>query len=179
MTGDASQTIGSRIKLARNEKGLSVQTLADKAGCAEEYLEWIEMDQVEPPVALLLRLASAMKLDSGAFLKKDETKEQRIEETTKRTESYSYKTLTPHEADTHLMAFSVAIPPQTAHEGVGYSHAGEELVYVISGEVDLTVGEEKTRLTEKEALRFNSDLDHHLSNPGDKEAELLVILYLP
>lgn len=52
-------------------------------------------------------------------------------------------------------------------------------MYVLSGEVDLTVGEEKTRLTEKEALRFNSGLDHHLSNPGDREAELLVILYLP
>lgn len=179
MTGDASQTIGSRIRTAREEKGLTLQVLSDKAGCSEEYLEWIEKDQVEPPVALLLRLASAMKLDSGTFLKKDETKEQRIEETTKRTENYSYQTLTPPEADTHLMAFSVNIPPQTAHEGVGYSHAGEELVYVLAGEVDLTVGEEKTRLAEKQALRFNSGLDHHLSNPGDREAELLVILYLP
>ena len=179
MTLDASQSVGNRIRLARREKGYDLQALAEKVGCSQEYLEWVETDQVEPPVALLLQLASALRLDSGTFLKKDETKEQRIEETTKRTEHYSYKTLTPPESHAHLMAFSVAIPPKTAHDGVGYRHAGEELVYVLSGEVELTVEDEKTRLTEKDAFRFNSGLDHYLSNPGDKEAELLVILYLP
>lgn len=179
MAPDALQSVGTRIRLVRQEKGYGLLDLAEKVGCSEEYLEWIETDQVEPPVALLLQLASAMKLDSGTFLKKDDTKEQRIEETTKRTENYSYKTLTPPESNTHLMAFSVAIPAKTAHDGVGYRHAGEELVYVLSGEVELTVGDEKTHLTQKNAFRFNSAFDHYLSNPGDREAELLVILYLP
>ena len=73
----------------------------------------------------------------------------------------------------------VTIPPKTAHKGVGYRHEGEEFVYVLSGEVEVTVDQKKTRLAEKETLRFNSNLDHHLSNPGDRETELLVILYLP
>jgi len=179
MAQDVSQSIGTRIKAARQEKGYGRKELAEKVGCSEDYLEWVETDQVEPPVALLLQLATAMKLDSGTFLTKDETKEQRIEETAKRTEHYSYKTLTPPETDTHLMAFSVVIPPKTAHDGVGYRHAGEELVYVLSGEVELIVGDEKKRLTAKDAYRFNSNLDHHLSNPGNMEADLLVILYLP
>ncbi|MCJ7594870.1 MAG: cupin domain-containing protein, partial [Desulfobacterales bacterium] len=74
---------------------------------------------------------------------------------------------------------SVTIPPRTAHTGVGYRHEGEEFVFVLSGEVEITVDRKNTRLAEKESLRFNSNLDHGLSNPGEVETELLVILYLP
>ena len=179
MNVDESKSVGQRIRLGRQERDFSVQALADKAGCSAEYLEWIEGDQIEPPVALLIQLAKALKLDPGAFLTIDDSRDERLDEAAKRTKHYSYQTLTPSEADKHLMAFSVNIPPKTAHEGVGYQHAGEEFVYVLSGEVEVTVDQKKTRLAKKESLRFNSNIDHHLSNPGDKEAELLVILYIP
>jgi transcriptional regulator with XRE-family HTH domain len=179
MVKEQPRQIGQRIRSAREGRGLSVKELADKAGCLDEYLEWVEGGQVEPPVALLIRLAGALRLDSGVFLQADEPSDRRLREGAKRTEHYSYKTLTPPEADSHLMAFSVTIPPKTAHEGVGYRHEGEEFIYVLSGEAELMVENEKKRLSKKESLRFNSNLDHQLSNPGEKPAELLVILYLP
>lgn len=179
MVKDESQSIGQRIRQSRQERGLSVQELAEQASCSDEYLEWVEGGQVEPPVSLLLQLAKAMQLDSITFLHVHDPAVQRMEEAAKRTEHYSYTTLTPPEADRHLMAFSVTIPPKTAHGGVGYRHEGEEFVYVLSGEVEVTVEQDKRKLAERESLRFNSNLDHHLSNPGDKEAQLLVILYVP
>ena len=77
------------------------------------------------------------------------------------------------------MAFSVTIPVKTAHKGVGYQHEGEEFVYVLSGEVEITVDKKTTRLGEKQSLRFNSNQDHHLANLGERDTELLIILYLP
>lgn len=179
MVLDEQESIGRRIKSTREEKGLGIQELAEKAGCSDEYLEWVEEGQVTPPVALLLRLAKAMQLDSSKFLHFSDAPAQRLEEAAKRTEHYSYQTLTTTDADKHLMAFSVTIPPKTAHAGVGYRHEGEEFVYVLSGELELTVDQEKRRLGKKESFRFNSNLDHHLSNPGEEETELLVILYIP
>ena len=168
-----------RVRTARQEKGLSVEELAQRAGCSDEYLEWVENGQVEPPVALLLQLAKSMQLDSSTFLQVQELPAQRLEEAAKLTESYSYTTLTPTEADKHLMAFLVTIPPKTAHGGVGYRHEGEEFVYVLSGDLEITVEKEKRKLGERESLRFNSNLNHNLSNPGDKDTELLVVLYVP
>ncbi len=179
MTRDEPRPVGQRIRLAREERGLSVKELASSAGCLDEYLEWVEDGQVEPPVALLIQLARALKLDSANFLEADDSSDRRLKEAAKRTEHYSYKTLTSPEADSHLMAFSVTVPPKTAHKGVGYQHEGEEFVYVLSGEVEIMVDRKTTRLGEKQSLRFNSNLDHHLSNPGEREAELLIILYLP
>ena len=179
MVEKKTESFGERIKAIRSEKGLSIEELAQIAGCSAEFLEWVEEGQVKPPVALLLNLAKAMKLSSATFFDVYDSQAQRQEEAAKRTEHYSYKTLTPPEEDKHLMAFSITIPPKTAHEGVGYRHEGEEFVYVLSGEVDVTVGKEKTRLGKRESLRFNSSLDHHLSNPGEEESELLVILFVP
>jgi transcriptional regulator with XRE-family HTH domain len=176
---DESKTIGHRIRTARQEKGLSVEKLAQKAGCSDEYLEWVENGQVEPPVALLLQLAKSMQLDSSTFLHVQDSPAQRLKEATKRTENYSYTTLTATEADKHLMAFLVTIPPKTAHGGVGYKHEGEEFVYVLSGKLEITVEKDRRRLKERESLRFNSNLIHSLSNPGDKDTELLVVLYVP
>ena len=178
MTVDESKTIGRRIRFAREQRGLGVPEVAQKAGCSEEYLEWVEECQVHPPVALLIRLAKALKMDSGAFMHPGHPSRRKLE-AHKRTEHYSYKTLTPAEEDSHLMAFSITIPAKTAHKGVGYKHEGEEFVYVLSGELLVTVEGKKKKLTRRQSIRFNSNLDHHLSNPGSRKAELLVILYLP
>ena len=174
-----SFVVGERITQVREQRGFTLEELAQRAGCSDEYLEWIEKGQAEPPVALLLRLGRALKLGSGAFLQSPDSSAGRLEEASKRTAHYSYKTLTPPEADKHLMAFSVRIPPGTAHEGVGYRHIGEEFVFVVSGEVDLTLDGRCLKLMAKESFRFDSSVSHELSNPGSREAELLVVLYLP
>ena len=62
METSETQTIGERINLTRKKRNLSIQELADKAGCSSEYLEWIENDEVYPPVALLLQLAKALRV---------------------------------------------------------------------------------------------------------------------
>jgi transcriptional regulator with XRE-family HTH domain len=179
MVIDETRPIGQRIRQTREERGLSVKELASKAGCSHEYLEWVEDGQVEPPVALLIQLARALSLDSASFLEVDDSSGRRLKEAAKRTEHYLYNTLTSPDADSHLMAFSVTVPPKTAHKGVGYQHEGEEFVYVLSGELEIMVDQKTTRLSQKQSLRFNSNLDHHLSNPGERNAELLIILYLP
>ncbi|MBW2000108.1 MAG: cupin domain-containing protein, partial [Deltaproteobacteria bacterium] len=153
--------------------------LSDRAGCSDEYLGRVEDGQVETPVALLLRLEKAMHLAPGSFLETPGSREKRMEEAAKRTKHYSYQTIVPPEPDKHLMAFSIKIPPGTDHDGVGYRHEGEEFIYVLEGSVVVTLEKEKHRLSRRESLRFNSDLDHFISNPGDVEAQLLVILYVP
>jgi quercetin dioxygenase-like cupin family protein len=179
MEAQTNDSAAQRIKRIRLERGLSIEALAEATGCASEYLQWVEDEQVEAPVAFLIRVAKALKLDSTALFRSEVSPEQRLKDAAKRTEHYLYKTLTPPESDKHLMAFSVTIPPKTAHRGVGYRHEGEEFDYVLSGTLELTVGNEKRTLNQGDSLRFNSNIDHHLSNPGEGQTELLVILYMP
>lgn len=173
--------IGNRIKRLRLERQIELADLANETGHSQDYLAKIEANEIFPPVALLIQLARALEVDSGTFLKDQAEADasSRASEQAKRTAHYSYTTLTPAAANKHMKAFLVGIPPQTVHDGVGYSHEGEEFNYVLSGQVEVTIGENVNRLAAGESLHFNSAITHQLANVGDVEAKLLVVLYTP
>jgi quercetin dioxygenase-like cupin family protein len=60
---------------------------------------------------------------------------------------------------------------------VGYQHEGEEFVYVLSGEIEVIVGDHVNTLDAGESLHFNSGIRHKLRNIGDEKAELVVVIY--
>ncbi|MDA8139455.1 MAG: cupin domain-containing protein, partial [Desulfobacteraceae bacterium] len=65
------------------------------------------------------------------------------------------------------------------HKGVGYQHEGEEFVYVLKGNIEVSVGEHVNRLDKGQSLHFNSGIQHHMRNVGKNEAELVVVVYDP
>jgi transcriptional regulator with XRE-family HTH domain len=173
-------TLGERIRRLRKNQKVSLQYLANETGHSVEYIEKIENGDVTPPVAVLLKLSRALQVDSGEFLKKDsEAAEKRAQAQRMRTEHYSYQVLTPESAQKRLKGFLVTIEPASDLKGVSYQHEGEEFIYVLKGQVTVAVGENVNHLGQGESLHFNSALVHKLTNEGDTECELLVMLYTP
>lgn len=177
---DALIPVGKKIKKVRVEKDISLERMANETGYSIDYIKKIEAGKKIPPVGTLLQIARALKIDSGFFLKEQEDKlNDRIQAFTKRTDNYAYTTLTPGAENKHLKAFRVTIDAKQDHKGVGYQHEGEEFVYVISGRIEVVVGEHINTLDEGESLQFNSAIRHKLKNIGEKEARLLVVIYGP
>ena len=173
-------SMGTRIRRAREAEGLSLEQVANDTGRSVDYLEKIENDEVMPPVAVLLQITRAMDLDQGMLLRDNDEKEQkRQEEKSKRADHYSYTVLSSPSTKRHLSAYLVGIDPHTEHEGASYQHEGEEFSYIISGRVEITVGDNVNRLGPGDSLHFNSNLVHKLKNPGDEPAQWLVVLYTP
>lgn len=172
--------IGKKIKKARLAKKISFDALANDTGFSIDYLKKVEAGKLTPPVGTLLLIARSLEIDSGDLLKDDDDKIQdRIKAFTKRTGNYAYTTLTPGAENKHLKAFRVEIEAMAEHEGVGYHHVGEEFVYVLSGTIEVMVGEHVNKLKEGDSLHFNSGIQHNLRNIGKTDAELLVIIYNP
>jgi len=131
-------------------------------------------------VGALLQLARALEVDSALLLKEEESRlSKRIKAYTQRTDNYAYETLTPGAENKHLKAFRVTIPAGQDHKGVGYQHEGEEFDYVLSGHVEVSVGDHVNRLGPGESLHFNSGIRHMLRNVGDEDALLIVVIYNP
>ncbi len=177
---DALVPIGKKIRKARLGKKMTFGQLANETGFSIEYIKKIEAGKATPSVGTLLQISRTLKIDSGFLLKEDESKvSNRAKAYTKRTENYAYTTLTPGAEDKHLKAFRVSVDPMKDHTGVGYCHEGEEFAYVLSGKVEITVGENVNRLKAGDSLHFNSGITHMLKNIGKKQAELLVVIYGP
>jgi transcriptional regulator with XRE-family HTH domain len=172
--------VGKKIKKARTQKKISYSTLANETGFSVDYLKDIEAGKETPPVGALLQISRALEIDSGFFLKKQESDlKKRVKAYTARTENYAYTTLTPGAENKHLKAFKVIVDPLKDHKGIGYQHVGEEFVYVLEGKIEITVGENINKLRKGESLHFNSSIRHMLRNTGKEKAELIVVIYGP
>lgn len=173
-------SVGTRIRRLRQDREISLETLANETGYAVDYLEKIESDAQIPPVAVLLSLGRALEVDSGELLKDDsEAAERREDVVRKRTDNYSYRLLTPESRHKHLKGFLITIDPNSDLKSTGYRHEGEEFHYVLSGEVQVTVGENVNQLSVGDSLHFNSAIEHRLRNTGEESCELMVVLYTP
>ena len=176
-----SQPIGKRLMKLRREKKLTLKNLANETGLATEYITRVEKGEVIPPVSVVLQLSRALEIDSSILLKEKRKRsaKQSAKDYQKRTEAYTYETLTPEARHKNLKAFKVFIDPKAEHKGVSYQHLGEEFIYVLKGKIEVMVGENKNILGPDKCLHFNSSIVHRLRNISEEKAELLVVLYTP
>jgi electron transfer flavoprotein alpha subunit len=177
-----SVSFGQRIKKLREDQKMGVFDLAEKTGQPPEFIEQVESDSLTPPVSFLLQLSQALQIDPSNFLTEQEKIQidgKRQESFVKRTQNYSYRTLTPGAADKHLRAFMVTIEPKEKHKMVEYKHPGEEFIFVYKGELELTLGNKVFHLKQGETTHFDSETKHKLQNISDEKCELIVTLYTP
>jgi quercetin dioxygenase-like cupin family protein len=174
------EPVGKKIKKVRTKKKMTLDGMANETGFSIDYLKQIEAGKKIPPVGALLQIARALEIDTGFFLREQETALQtRVQAYSERTDNYAYTTLTPGAENKHLKAFKVTVDPKKDHEGVGYQHEGEEFVYVLKGRMEITVGEHVNLLDEGDSLHFNSGIRHRMRNISNQTAEMLVVVYGP
>ncbi len=178
----ASTGFGARVLALREAHHWSREALAQATGRSPEFIAQVEMDEVVPPVSFLLRLARALKVDPGTFLREGEKtaiRDQRAEAFIRRTQDYSYETLTPGAENQHLCAFMITIEPRKAHKPIAYKHEGEEFILVMAGELELTLGGKTQHLKPGESRHFNSEVPHKLKSLSDEPTRCVVVLYTP
>ena len=176
-----AQPIGKRILKTRKNKKFTLDHISNETGLSPKYISRIEKGEVIPPIGVILQISKALEIDSSILLKEEKKRvtKKSLEDYQKRTEDYAYQTLTPEAQNKHLKGFKVFIDPNTVHKGVSYQHAGEEFIYVLSGTVEVMVGDNQNVLNPGESFHFNSSIVHKLKNISDERAELLVVLYTP
>ncbi len=72
-----------------------------------------------------------------------------------------------------LEAIIAEIEPHTSSRW--YNHNGEELHYVLEGEIEYDVGEKSYRLSKGELLWHKSNVNHRARNITDKKAKYATI----
>jgi transcriptional regulator with XRE-family HTH domain len=172
--------IGKRIRRARLDKKISLDTMANETGLSKEVIKKIETGDQRPSVGNLLQISRTLHVDSSFLLKEqDDTLQERSQAYTKRTDNYAYTPLALSAENKHLKPFRIVVEAEKSHGGVGFQHEGEEFVYVLKGRVEIQVGDHVNRLKKGDSLHFNSSIKHDLRNTGKTEAELIVVVYAP
>ena len=180
--------VGERIRKLRELKGLSLGDVSQRTDISEQTLKNIEADAVAPPLGTLTKLARALDMKMGYLLTGGESrpfvitrKDERQPVSRLATEQqskygYSYLSLSPGMRDRNMEPFLVTLSP-TAEEMPGSVHEGEEFIFVLEGEMEVTIGEHREVLYPGDSIYYHSSIPHLVKCHQNKPTRILAVLY--
>ncbi|MFD1052483.1 cupin domain-containing protein [Kibdelosporangium lantanae] len=71
------------------------------------------------------------------------------------------------------------VEPGASSDGISHSHAGEEVGYILSGQLRYWVDNESYDLEPGDAINFESTRPHRYENPGTETSVSLWVLTPP
>jgi transcriptional regulator with XRE-family HTH domain len=176
--------IGTRLHHARLLRGCRMKDVAEAANCSESLISKIENNKVVPSLHMLHRLCEALNVRLGDLLATVDEEERVVTRADERHvvsidplrkgSGIRLERLIPY-AKGHLLQGNIhVIAPGGSSEGE-ITHSGEEVGYVISGILELTVGDQVYLLSEGDSFCYRSELPHGYRNTGDAEARVLFV----
>lgn len=174
--------IGAYLKHARLTKGLRLKTLAEEVGCTESFLSKVENNKVRPSLTVLQRIVVVLGINMAALFDAEARGIDPVSVT-----RAGERPATAHigagtgVAFERLVAGSPLIAANIRHVEPGGASAGlvrnegEEMGYVIQGEMELTVADRSYKLARGDTFFFKSSLPHGYRNPGKSNLSVLWI----
>jgi len=179
--------IGEMIRRIREAKGWSREKLAEAAGLSAAGVYKIEQNLMVPTIITLAKIAKALRKDIRDFLKEtfETGKDYQI---IRKNERFVLNT---HElgfriervggelGDRKMEAVLLKIKKGRSSGEEKLSHGGEEIHFVLKGNVEYTMENEKISLSEGDCIHFKATVPHSWKNVGNEEAEVLIIISPP
>lgn len=176
--------VGGRLKEMRLAAGLSQRDLARASGVPHGQVSMIETNKSSPSVASLRRILGGMNVTMAEFFEPDRTassavffKPQDLRDLTGRL--YGMRGDTVGRITLAQVGDARAHNLQILHERYEpgadtgeamIEHASSEGGIVISGEIEVTVGQQVAILKAGDAYLFDSTEPHRFRNVSDREA---------
>lgn len=177
---ETSVLLGDRIRGLRKRRGLTLAELAAKSRLSSGYISQIERDLAQPSIPALVALAASLDVTVQWFFSgPDEpvAEERGYVVRARNRLRIDYDTgivdelLTPKLSAPVEMILCRLPPGSGAKEA--YSHKGNEVGFVMSGELELWVGARHFHLFAGDSCSFASSEPHRYRNPGAVEAVIL------
>lgn len=175
--------IGQNIRKTRQRQGLSLNGLAHKSGFSKGFLSKIENGHAKPPVATLMRIAAALDttinrlfdgIDSAAGRSTVLTRaDQRQHIGFSDERGYGFDRLVV--GSDFRMSPYIFYLTQDQCDPPGFTHSGEEMIFVLDGELDYRVGDEVIRLRVGDTLMFDANLPHGPIRLPNQDASVLAV----
>lgn len=181
--------VGERIKNLRENAGLSLQEFADRTGFSSALVNQIENHMLSPPLGALMRIASVLGVTIGdiwgegagepwALTRKGEGRAvSRFASKEGVSYGYGYESLGSGMKGRHFEPFVVTLEPPTVKKPQPSSHEGEEFVFVLEGEVEVSLDGHTDVLVSGDSIIYDARIPHRLSCSGSECARILAVVW--
>ena len=176
--------IAACLNRLRTERGWTLAELSRLTKLSKPYLSRLESGQRQPSLAALLALARTYEaplqslLDSGAQPGPSPVVIHGNRAQIQRSNGLRYQAISGGGALVNLSAVHVTVPRGRRQTALA-QHDGEELLYVLSGSLNLVFDHDSHTLNTGDSAHFDARLPYRLSAAGAADAEVLMVAYVP
>ncbi len=182
--------LGDKIKTLRKKIGMTQKELAEQVGLTPSFISQLEKNLISPSLDSLLKLSEKLNTQPIYFLTDGESGPlQKMVVKPDERQDIQFPALKSTDVKLQLLVSDVLnrrMEPYllTIREGatIGrhfYSHKGDEFAYVIEGELELEIQDEKQVVRQGDSLYIESTFPSKWVNTGKKDAVILWVLSPP
>lgn len=171
-----SARVGALIRARRHSLHMTLQELGQSSGVSVGYLSQVERDQATPSLGTLGAVAKSLGVGVDYFIAAPSTQDaltrggERIRFSVNES-PISYERLHTEFPGSQLSSFLIIIDPGYRSETA--SHEGEEIIFVLEGELRLWLDEEEMTVRRGDSLHFRGNRLHRWANETESPVRLL------
>jgi len=168
--------LGPAIRKRRKQMKLTLQALCDASGVSVGYLSQVERDNATPSLGTLAQIAAALDVGLEYFISASKPSDGLTRAGARPlfaldNSSLRYEALGADFPGSEMSGYVLHIPAGYVSETV--SHEGEEIIFVLEGEIEQTLGEQTFRMKSGDCLHYSGETAHAWRNPTEQTARIL------
>ena len=166
-----AETIGERIKTLRTSQGMTLAELGEKANLSTSYLSQIERDKTSPSLTTLETIAKSLNIGLRTLFETDD-EAAFVLRASKETNTPTHRVpvvrqpLMPQIGNPEIEVYRITFHPRSAPEQIE-QFAGEEIIYVLDGELTISIGDEQFVLATGDSIHYDALLIHNWRNESN------------
>jgi transcriptional regulator with XRE-family HTH domain len=178
-------SIAERLAELRKLNGLTLEELAQRSSLTKSYLSKLERGLSSPTIGTLLKLADALSVTVDQLISRSSHVNEILHvkagervpfSPSKERQGYTYEAIATERPNKAMQPF-VMLPPFTLSvDQPMASHAGEELIFVVSGQMEVLFDDRTVRMNAGDSLYFNAAIPHRSRSVGKIQAQALVVV---
>jgi len=175
----AIEAVAENLRSVRESRGLSFDQLAELTDVSKSMLRQIETGKSSPTISTIWKIANGLHLSFTALLRKPTvqaevksfTGEQPLTAEAERYRLYPLISFDPHQC---FEMYYFEIDPEAVFSGEPHKGNIYEYVFVLKGELQITIDENSFTIHENEFLQFKADRPHQYACVGKKMASAIM-----
>ena len=187
--GLKNYAIGSKLRHLRLRKSMGLVELGKHTGLSPALLSKLERDLMHPTLPTLLRIALVFSVGLEYFFNPAPKPVLAIVRRKERLRfpdsadgcnvAYYFESLDFPVPNRQLNSYLAEFEPIDEGKGRLHEHPGIELLYVLSGRLELRIGADQNELSEGDSIYFDATVPHGYRKKGSKRTAALVVTLEP